>query len=73
MRPEVQAVYDRFMAAHYGEIDIPLLCEACYGAGARAATQGLLAMSDLVPMVNRIDLRVHQVLGLLEGMLEVEA
>jgi len=68
MRPEVQLAYDRFAQAHHGEIDVGLLSETMYNAGARAITRELTRFGDILPLANRIDGRLHQILGLLEGM-----
>jgi len=72
MRPEVQTAYDRFVEAHYGEIDVPLLAETMFNAGGRATTRALVQFGDLLPLVNRIDQRIHQILGLVEGMADHE-
>jgi hypothetical protein len=72
MRPEVQAAYDHFVQAHHGEIEVPLLAETMFNAGGRATTRALVQFGDLLPLMNKIDQRIHQILGLVEGMADAD-
>ena len=69
MRPEVRAAYQQFLEQHHGVIDHELLAETIWNASGRWHVRAMTSMSDLLPLVEKVDLRIHQVLGLLEGML----
>lgn len=47
MREDVQVVYDRFAEKHHGEIDVFLLAETMFNAGAAAGIRMSAGFADL--------------------------
>lgn len=69
-QPEVRALYDRWMADHYGEVDMELLLTAAYNAGARSAVTAMIAFGDLGPQLGRMESRIVSTLSNVRSVLD---
>jgi hypothetical protein len=69
-QPEVQKLYDRWIADHYGEIDMELLCTSMYNAGARNTVTAMVAFGDLSNQLNRMETRVVGTVANMRAVLE---
>lgn len=58
MRPEVAAAYEKFMRDHHGEIELPLLCETMWNAGAQQAVRAMMSFSDVPDLLGRLEDRM---------------
>lgn len=71
-QPEVERVYLRWLADHFGEIDMELLLTAVYNAGGRNAIFAMTQFSGIQNDISRIESRVVNLRTLLESMTQDE-
>jgi len=69
-RPEVQARYEQFVQENHGVIHELLLCEVMWNAGGREMVSTMTQVSDILPIVQRLDAKVHRILELLESVVQ---
>jgi hypothetical protein len=66
--PEVEKRYRQFVEETWGELDIPRLCEVMVSFGGRLTLDASREFSDIGPMLQRVDERVHRLLELWQRM-----
>lgn len=64
----VRQRFNQYMADNHGDLtDIPRLCEVMYSAGGRAAIAASTEVSDLVPLLQKIERRTARLRAIFEG------
>jgi hypothetical protein len=66
--PRVQQLYDRWMADHWGELDMELLLTAVYRAGQRDGIFATTVFSGIMADVSRVEGRIVGLRSLLESL-----
>lgn len=70
-RPQVEARYEQYVREHFGEIDIPSLCEVMWSAGGREMKDALVEFSNMLPMLRDFEKRCARLETVLRGVLEL--
>jgi len=74
-RPQVEARYERYVREHFGEIDIPSLCEVMWSSGGREMKDTMVEFSDILPMWREFghdfERRWAHMYAVLRGVLEL--
>jgi hypothetical protein len=69
VQPAVERRYKQFLEDNHGDIThIERLCEVMFNAGARHAITAMTQMSDVIPLINRVEGRIVQLRELIESL-----
>jgi hypothetical protein len=70
-RAQVGARYEQYVREHFGELDIPSLCEVMWSSGGREMKDALVEFSDMLPMLRDFEKRCARLEAVLRGVLEL--
>ncbi len=70
-RAQVAARYEQYVREHFGEINIPSLCEVMWSAGGREMKDALVEFSDMLPMLRDFEKRCARLEAVLRGVLDL--
>jgi hypothetical protein len=70
-RAQVAARYEQYVREHFGELDIPSLCEVMWSAGGREMKDTMVEFSDMLPMLRDFEKRCARLEAVLRGVLEL--
>lgn len=70
-RPQVEARYEQYVRDHFGDIDIPSLCEVMWSAGGREMKDTLVEFSDILPMLRDMKRRFTHLETVMQGVLDL--
>ncbi len=65
-QPEVERRFQQYMEDHGGDVtDLPRICEVFWNAGGRSAIAAMAEMSDILPLLGRIESRLVKLRSLM--------
>ena len=71
--PVVQARYEAYLRDHYGELDIPNLCETIAQWSSNRTVEALVTFSDIGPQLGRLEMRLNAMHRLVDSLCAMRA